>query len=223
MKLDFLKQRASLILTAVLLLQAVFFWKFTRPEVLPSARSLTDFPVLLNGWDRIRDNVMDEEVANYLKADATLNRDFVKRFPGQPDVTVANLFIASFRSQRNGKTPHSPKNCLPGNGWIPKESQVVTVPVDGRAEPIEVNRFVVTKSPMSSLVLYWYQSRDRTVANEYRAKLFSMVDSVRYNRTDTAIVRVWTPITDNNEAAAEKAAYDLVRGLYPYLKDFLPH
>jgi len=46
---------------------------------------------------------------------------------GAPDV---DLFVAYFASQRAGDTLHSPKNCLPGDGWFPIRSgeQEINVP-----------------------------------------------------------------------------------------------
>jgi hypothetical protein len=40
------------------------------------------------------------------------------------------------------------------------------VALPGRTEPIEVNRYIIQRGDTKSLVLYWYQSRDRAVASE---------------------------------------------------------
>jgi len=133
----------------------------------------------------------------------------------------ANLFVAAFRSQRNGKTPHSPKNCLPGSGWTPLTSDQVSIDV-GRSQPIQVNRYVVAHGDERSLVLYWYQSRDRAIASEYTAKFWVVVDAMRLNRTDTALVRVVIPIANRDEEAATKQASDFVRSFYGTLREYLP-
>jgi EpsI family protein len=85
-----------------------------------------------------------------------------------------------------------------------------------------VNRYVVSHGEERSLVLYWYQSRDRVVASEYKAKLWVMADAVRLNRTDTALVRVVIPIVDRDEDAAMKTAADFVKAFYGPLRHYLP-
>ena len=81
---------------------------------------------------------------------------------------------------------------------MPSVSDEIAITIPGRAEPIEANRYVVAKGDQKSLVLYWYQSRDRVVASEYKAKFYVVADALRYNRTDTALVRVVVPIIDGD-------------------------
>jgi EpsI family protein len=129
--------------------------------------------------------------------------------------------VAGFRTQRTGKAPHSPKNCLPGSGYVPISSGELTIDV-GRPAPISVNRYVVASGSRQDLVLYWYQSRDRVVANEYKAKFWVMRDAIRLNRTDTALVRVIVPLENRNDAQAQATATDFVRSFYSTLLDYLP-
>ena len=72
------------------------------------------------------------------------------------------------------------------------------------------------------MVIYWYQSRDRIVASEYKAKFFVVADAIRYNRTDTSLVRVMVPYSGEGEAAATRTAEDFVRKLYTPLAGSLP-
>jgi EpsI family protein len=85
-----------------------------------------------------------------------------------------------------------------------------------------VNRYVVAHGDERSLVMYWYQSRDRAIASEYTAKFWVVVDAMRLNRTDTALVRVVVPIVNRDEAAADKSAADFIRSFYGPLRQYLP-
>jgi EpsI family protein len=176
---------------------------------------LGQFPTSLGSWTLLQEGVVDEETRAVLKADDLLNRYYSGEGAG------ANLFVAAFRSQRSGKAPHSPKNCLPGSGWTPLESSFASIDVGGPA-PIQVNRYVVAHGDERSLVLYWYQSRDRSIASEYKAKFWVVVDAMRLNRTDTALVRVVVPIVNKDEAAADKSAADFIRSFYGPLRQYLP-
>jgi EpsI family protein len=76
-------------------------------------------------------------------------------------------------------------------------SDTIHVDIAGRGQPIQINRYIVSKSDDHAVVLYWYQSRDRVVASEYRAAAFTAWDALRHNRTDTELVRVVTPDTQS--------------------------
>jgi EpsI family protein len=211
----FLQSAAVLAASALIISQGVLIYHATRPEVIPAGRPLSQLPTSLGSWQFVQEGVVDAETQAVLKADDLLNRVYATPTIG------ANLFVAAFRSQRNGKTPHSPKNCLPGSGWTPLTSDQVSIDV-GRSQPIQVNRYVVAHGDERSLVLYWYQSRDRAIASEYTAKFWVVVDAMRLNRTDTALVRVVIPIANRDEEAATKQASDFVRSFYGTLREYLP-
>jgi EpsI family protein len=190
---------------------------FTRQEVVPQNKPLTTTPQEFGQWKMYQEGVVEQEVQDVLKADELLTRTYMSS--GQN--VAAHLFVAYFRSQRTGQTPHSPKNCLPGSGWVPSVSDVITTDIPGRG-PIEMNRYVVARGDQKSLVLYWYQSRDRVVASEYKAKVYVIADALRYNRTDTALIRVTVPIVENNVDGAQNAALDFVRSFYAPLRQHFP-
>lgn len=210
---------ATLLITAVLALQLGLYAKFSRQEKMPVARQLAQFPNQLGTWSKLQDGVVDEETQKVLQADDTLSRtysDAQSRFG-------ASLFIASFRSQRTGVAPHSPKNCLPGNGWTPIVDDRIAVSLPERGAPIEVNRYIIQRGDYRSLVLYWFQTKDRAVASEYAAKLYTMRDAILENRTDTALVRVIIPLgRDTDPEKARAAAESFVRAFYRPLLHFLP-
>ena len=218
MNFGFLKSNAAKLLTLLLIAPAALLMSYARPESIPPAKPLSEFPVTIGPWQRTQDGVMEKEVLDMLQADDILNRNYAlaDRSAG------LNFFVAAFRSQRTGKTPHSPKNCLPGSGWVEESSSTVYLNLEGLKKPLETNRYVVAKGGAKSLVYYWYQSRDRSVANEYRARVFVVADAIRYNRTDTALVRVVAGINGNQVDAADQAVKDFIAKSNPVLRDYLP-
>jgi EpsI family protein len=204
------------IVSIVLILQAILLYSSIRPEQIPSARPLSEFPKQLGAWHQTTEGVTSAEIEEVLKADDTLNRGYEDNRG-----IHAGLWVASFRSQRNGKAPHSPKNCLPGSGWTPIVNDQVTLTPPASA-PITVNRYIVEHGTERDLVLYWYQSRERVVASEYTAKFWVVADAIRLNRTDTALVRVIVPIVENNQDRAMKLASDFIDSFYQQLHQYLP-
>jgi EpsI family protein len=153
-----------------------------------------------------------------LKADDVLSRLYRDDKTGY----IATLFVAFFDTQRTGKAPHSPKNCLPGSGYVPTTNDIIEIPIPGQAQPLEANRYVVTRGDSQSVVLYWYQSHNRTVASEYWAKYYTVTDAIRYNRSDTALVRIVVPVADGNTQKAIDTAVSFAVSFFPQLKQYLP-
>jgi EpsI family protein len=214
--LKFLNSTPARVVTVFLVLQMVLLYSAIRPETVPPSRPLAQVPAMLGPWELSSEGVVEKEVLDVLQADDLLNRVY------RSGNREAGLFVAAFRSQRTGKTPHSPKNCLPGSGWTPMPNSG-EVPLDvGGPAPITVNRYIISKGNDYSLVLYWYQSRDRVVASEFKAKFWVMADAIRLNRTDTALVRVLVPIVNRDEQTAERTATDFVRSFYSNLLQYLP-
>jgi EpsI family protein len=217
-KNSFLSSTPARVLSVLLVFQAVLFYSFASGEYVPVSRPLKQFPVTLSGWTMVQEGVMEPEIADLLKADDTLNRTYVDA----SQTRIANLFIAFFKTQRAGVTPHSPKVCLPGSGWYPLDSTIFPASIPGLPSPIRINRYTVAKGEERSVVLYWYQTPYRVIASEYMAKVYLMVDGLRHRRSDTSMVRVVVPVIDGNEEQAEKVALEFVRTIFRPVRDYLP-
>lgn len=215
--LDFLKSKPARIVTVLLVSQAILSYGFSRTEMIPTNRPLSQLPYTIGPYQMLQEGVVEKEVMDVLRADELVTRSY-----GRPGAQVAaHLFVAYFRTQRAGQAPHSPKNCLPGSGWVQEISDTYKVDVPGR-DPIEVNRYVVAKGENRSLVMYWYQSRDRVVASEYSAKFYVVADAIRYNRTDTALVRVVVPIPDGKLEAAQAEADHFIKTTFGTVRQHFP-
>ncbi len=217
MQFSFLKSRAAMVLSAFLIIQGSLFYGFSRGETPPATKPLDTFPAQVGNWQMIQQGVMEQEIKDVLRADDYVTRDYAAS-PTQ----VANLFVAFFKTQRAGQAPHSPKNCLPGSGWVWTVSDTIPVTVSGRDTPMEINRYVISKGEDKAVVLYWYQSRDRIVAQEYKAAAYVAWDALRYNRTDTSIVKVTVRIVNNQEEAATQTAIDFIQSFYATLRQYFP-
>jgi EpsI family protein len=116
-----------------------------------------------------------------------------------------SLYVGYYDSQAQGRTIHSPKNCLPGAGWEPLRSGTTQVTTDDGT--VTVNRYVIQNGTSRAIVLYWYQGRGRVAASEYAVKWDLLRDAAIRRRTEEALVRVAVPITD--EVGSEDEAFEL--------------
>jgi len=215
----FLSSRAAVALTVLLLAQgALFYAVASRPEQTATVAPLETFPSVIGGWQMTRDVEIEKDIQDVLKASDILERIYVN-----PSLKAGvNLFIAYFQTQRTGAAPHSPKNCLPGSGWEPVETPGrVSIAVSGWPALV-VNRYVVARGDQRSVVLYWYQSHNRVIASEFDAKFWLVADSIRYRRSDTALVKVVVPVADGDAAQAVDTAVRFVQAAFPALVQQLP-
>ena len=209
-------------LSACLLLGAAVIAKASRTELVPPREPLSRFPQQIAQWQGANTEPFSKEVLAVLGAD-----DYLSRFYRQQR-DVVGLYIGYYQSQRQGDTIHSPLNCLPGAGWQPLAKSYLPISVvDASGNPSEftVNRYVIEKGLDQQVVLYWYQSHGRVIANEYRSKIFMIYDAARLNRSDAALVRITSPRIGSGEAAqsaADDRAIDFVKAMFPLLEKFLP-
>ena len=211
------------VVTACLLGAMGYLARATRAEVVPPREGLDRLSMQIGSWTGQREPDPTPEVLRVLSVD-----DFIVRTYYSKNEAPIGLYVGYHSSQRQGTAIHSPLNCLPGAGWQPLEVGRTTIPVQGipgsaGATPIEVNRVIIGKGLERHLVLYWYQSHRRIVASEYWGKVYSVLDAVRYNRTDAALVRVILPIPNGmNASLVEARGKTFVQTLFPLLGRHLP-
>ena len=206
-------------LLILLLLQTVAFYALAfRSEKVPAILPLIAFPGQIGSWHMVKEIPVEKEVEDVLRADDTLNRVYFA-----PGLGESYLWIAYFKTQRYGQAPHSPKNCLPGSGWEPVAgaSGPLTLRVPGWQTPITINRYVVQHGDDRSVSLYWYQSHGRVIAAELAAKFWLVADSIRYRRSDTALIRVTIPVTGSVQQAVDTGV-DFVQSLFPMIERQMP-
>ena len=174
--------------TAALLTGTILLSGLTARRVPESLRvPLDEITRQISGWAAVQDLKIEDYVLHALKATAYLSRTYRK---GPSEL---NLFIAFYAQQRAGESMHSPKHCLPGSGWEIWRQDSAQIPVDGKL--VQVNQYSIENSGQRMLMFYWYQSKDRIIANEYLGKLLLARDTLLTGHTAGSIVRIILPDT----------------------------
>jgi EpsI family protein len=206
-------------LVAVAMLSATVVLMHARnsAEIIPARPPLRSFPKTLNGWTSA-DIAIPNEVLEVLGPG-----DFLLRGYQNPTANAyVDLFIAYFPSQRSGDTIHSPKNCLPGAGWTPIQSDRITVTLPGQ-KPFPANRYLIAQGEERQLVLYWYWAHNRAVASEYSAKFYLVADSIRMRRSDGSLIRVSTRLPRGETIdSAQAHLLLLASSIVPLINDYVP-
>lgn len=184
----------------------------TQQREMPLAAPLASLPRAVAGYPSV-DLPISAAERRVAGVSAYLYRAF-----SRDSLTAFTVYVGYYERQLQGKTIHSPKNCLPGAGW-----EVVSASaeqLDTPAGTVPVNRYLLVNEHRRALVYYWYQGRGRVEGNEYRVKLQLLRDSALRGRSEEALVRVVIPVGTTDSAAAvlgRRVSAELVPELFRVL------
>jgi EpsI family protein len=177
----------------------------SRQQTLPLRAPLAGLPREMLGY-RGTDIVLDPRE----QAIAGMSSYAMRAFEGGPGPAF-QIYVGYYESQIQGKTIHSPKNCLPGAGWEPISAGTTRIPL--ARDTVTVNRYLLGKGSQTALVYYWYQGRGRVAANEYLVKWNLLRDKALSGRSEETLVRILVPFSGPTGAAdslATRVAQDLI-------------
>ncbi|CAN5539670.1 hypothetical protein BH09GEM1_BH09GEM1_01650 [soil metagenome] len=170
-------------LPAVVLTIGAAFVMHTRAQLaVPLVAPLSTVLDTVPGYQSKEQKVSDEE-----RRVAGMS-SYVARMYSTDSTVAFTTLVSYYERQTQGKTIHSPRNCLPGAGWEILNGGTKSVMADGA--PHMVNHYVLKNGAATAIAYYWYQGRGRVVANEYRVKWNLLRDAALAGHTEEALVRV---------------------------------
>ena len=177
-----------------------------RQQVMALREPLSTLPTSIEGYQGYDQVISDEEqqVAGM--------SDYVLRYFGRDSTLAFSVYVGYYAQQTQGRTIHSPKNCLPGAGWEPLAASREMIAVG--ADSVEINRYELANKQARALVYYWYQGRGRVAASEYQVKWDLLRDAAISGRSEEALVRLVIPLTgdvQDPDALARRVAAEMVR------------
>lgn len=190
-----------------------------REEQSPLRMVFYNFPEVLDEWQGQKSQI-EQIYLNALKLDDYLLMDYIN----SSDKSHVNLFVVYYASQRAGGSAHSPRSCLPGDGWRINDltmQRIDSVNIGGNN--LTVNRALIEKGEDKQLVYYWFQQRNRILTNEYLVKWFIFWDALTKNRTDGALIRLTTLVEKGEDPeVAELRLLDLVAKVADEIESYIP-
>lgn len=187
-------------------------------EKIPAKKPLSAFPLQIGQWQGVR-GAMEQQYVDALDFSDYLMIDY-RDAQGRP----INLYVAYYESQRKGESIHSPASCLPGGGWVLNDTGRASIRVgDAPNEQITISRAFIQKDDFKQLTYYWFPQRGRILNSMIEMKLFNFWDALTRQRTDGALVRLVTPVTEGETIdQADQRLQVMTRQLQPLLEQYLP-
>jgi EpsI family protein len=199
-----------------LLIAIVYLRFYTTIEAVPLPADIENFPKKIGAFTMSGSSEFSEDVLRELGVSSYINRDYKDK-----DGYKLSLYLGYYEEQKEGAMIHSPKHCMPGSGWAPIESSVMPVSLAATSKQShKINRIVFQKGMDKLIMYYWYQGRNRIVANEYIDRIYLILDSLFKKRTEGSLVRVigpWDPTID-----FEQKQEQFIASLFTVLQQHLP-
>jgi EpsI family protein len=186
-----------------------------RQRIMTLRLPLSQLPRTLNGVAG-----QDVPISEAEQRIAGMSSFVFRIFADSTQPPAFSVYVGYYEAQSQGKSIHSPKNCLPGAGWEPLDAGRATLLAQSGEH--RVNRYMLAKGRDMALVYYWYQGRGRVQASEYAVKWELLRDKAIAGRSEEALVRIVVPVLGEDVAAADSLAGRLGAQLVDELERHLP-
>lgn len=211
----------ALISATLLTVAVTVAWVAVQPPQAPpvSRDPFVLFPSHIDDWRGVR-STLEPDIEEVLGADDYINATY----SSSAEPGFVHFFVAFYNKQTEGSGIHSPEVCLPVGGWEVYSIDPYTVNVkDTVYGTFQVNRAVIEKGVSRQIVYYWFEQRGRRMTSDYLAKGAVLYDSLSIGRTDGALVRYVTPISEREtEADADARLLRFMKASLPRLPRFVP-
>ncbi|MGH7559491.1 MAG: exosortase C-terminal domain/associated protein EpsI [Gemmatimonadales bacterium] len=198
----------------VLALGAGLLLGVDRQRAMPLREPLSEMPATILGFEG-KDRPISPDEQRVAGMDSYVLREYVR------DSSAAfSVYVGYYEQQTQGRTIHSPRNCLPGAGWEPLAVSEHEIRLPGGSH--RVQRYLLAREHERALVYYWYQGRGRVSSNEYRVKWELLRDAALYGRTEEALVRIVVPLRGDPESRADTLATEVAGSVLPAVERALP-
>ncbi len=173
------------------------------------------------GWHMIQASPMDTKIVQALKLDDYIMASFSS---GPNRVT---LYIGYYFTDKKLGAAHDPMVCFPGQGWTLSQVKSGSMQFNGSGPyHISYSTMVADKGGQKELIVYWFQSYDKTNANTFSQKISSFFQRITHGSEGNAFVRISTSLNGKSEQDAKEAIQDFIQAFYPlflkYIKDEAP-
>ena len=193
---------------------ALFLYRHETVAV-PVKKSLAEIPAQLDEWAMISQTRFGPDIIARLKP-----TDYLYRVYRDTEGHQIALYLGYHSGGKDSGPIHSPRNCLPSNGWFELSAIKRNIPLAEGTLPFV--QAVYQNDRQKEIFIYYYQVRGRVLTDEYSLKIAEIINSILYNRKDSAFIRISVPVSDNQTEKAVMIGERFLTKIYPQIASVLP-
>jgi EpsI family protein len=171
--------------------------------------AIEQLPLVIDGWNgKVLE--MSAGVRELLSPDQLFTASYVSPAGGKVE-----FFVDYFSPENTTGAIHSPRNCLPGSGWVIVGSEPRTIQAGEKR--ISASRMYLSYGNSKEVMDFWYITRYGETANDYVLKFNTMISSLTLRPTDKAFVRFVASQDPQGIAALEEFERLFIGEVYGHL------
>ena len=198
----------------ILLLTAVGYWYIAFAQdaaaKMSPPQNVMNIPRQIGQYKQVgEDQEASEYVKKVLRTSTILKRDYYSH-NGRP-VSLSIVYAGTTRASL-----HFPEVCLVGQGWDVREQ--TTMPV---GFSFVARRLIIVNGNYTQAMLYWFKTDDKFTGNFFLNSWHWAHNQLLFNPKASAMIKVSTPIINQEKEIAFSALEDFSEKLTPILIDYV--
>ena len=175
-------------------------------------QSLSDIP----GWKLVAFHPLDKEIVDALKLDDYINADYVK---GSSKIS---LYVGYYLTGRKLGAAHHPLVCFPGQGWLVTDRLRQKLRLTKSLNAVICySSMIIRRGDEQELVIYWFQSNDRTSPGTFLQKVFAFLNRFYRDSGENAFVRITVSLDGSSIQDAGETVDNFIQAFYPVFLKYI--
>jgi len=175
-------------------------------------QALTD----IKGWAVNGYTPLDSNIVKALELDNYVNQGYSN------GSDTLFLYIGYYLTAKKVGAAHDPLVCFPGQGWVVTGRQKGRLSLHTNpGDSISYSSMIVQRGMQKELIIYWFQSYDRTNPDTLSQKIHSLWKKLRLQREDNAFVRVSMALEGKSPEDQQEIMFGFIREFYPVFLSYI--
>ncbi|MBU0993950.1 MAG: EpsI family protein [Proteobacteria bacterium] len=202
-----------IILASCLILTSALIFTKTDSKPVYRQTSLQKALSKINGCEKSVSSPLEQNIVDALMLDDYLNQNYLCS-----DNRVS-LYIGYYYTTKKVGAAHDPMVCFPGQGWLLSDKEKHNLVLDDNE--ISYAMMTATRGEQKELIVYWFQSYDKSNPDTFSQKIASLVNKMVKAGEDNAFVRITMPIGEKTRSECHEAIISFMREFYPVFENYI--
>ena len=211
-----ISHRKIIILALCLVITSIFIYSKPSSIAVEKNISLKQALADIHGWENNGFSPFDQKIVDALELDDYANQSYTK---GQD---IVSLYIGYYLTTKKVGAAHDPLVCFPGQGWALTDKKSGELILNQETDnSLSYSSMIAQRGLQKELVIYWFQSYDRTNPDTLSQKISSLLGKILNNREDNAFVRVSVAIENQLKDKAFNNGEKFIKSFYPHFLQYV--